>query len=254
MQPDDPWSRVDYRRLIAWPERIAREWPFLERALAVAGRGLVLDLGCGTGEHSRHLAAQGFDVIGIDGSPSMLEKAAEAPLPPNLEFVEGDIVEVGTLVQREAAGAICLGNTLPHLDDASMRRLAAGLAATLKPGAPFVFQALNYERIRTRRLRHLPLNFRAEDDGGEVIFLRLMEAQDDGMVIFTPTTLRYDPRRDPPVEVTSTRTVRLHAWTWPDLRAIFGEAGFSTAAAFGGYDGSPFNASESNDVIGVLRR
>ena len=94
MQPDDPWSRVDYRRLIAWPERIAREWPFLERTLADAGRGLVLDLGSGTGEHSRHLAAHGFDVVGIDGSPSMLAKAAEAPLPPNLRFVAGDIVDV----------------------------------------------------------------------------------------------------------------------------------------------------------------
>ena len=27
-KPDDPYSRVDYRRLIAWPERIRREAPF----------------------------------------------------------------------------------------------------------------------------------------------------------------------------------------------------------------------------------
>lgn len=254
MQPDDPWSRVDYRRLVAWPERITREWPFLERALAGATGAPVVDLGCGTGEHSRHLAAQGFDVIGIDASRSMLDKAREAPLPPNLQFIEGDIVEVGALVQREAAGAICLGNTLPHLDEASMRRLAGALAQTLRPGAPFVFQVLNYDRIRAKKLRHLPLNFRASDEGGEVIFLRLMEPQDDGTVIFTPTTLRYDPRRDPPVEVTSTRSVRLHGWTWPELRSIFGEAGFSTAAVLGGYDAAPFNASESSDIIGVMRR
>lgn len=254
MQPEDPWSRVDYRRLIAWPERIVREWPFLERALGVPGPGLIVDLGCGTGEHSRHLAEHGFEVIGIDQSPSMLAKAAEAPLPPNLHFIAGDIVQIGALVQREASGAICLGNTLPHLDEASMRTLAAGLARTLKPGAPFVFQVLNYERIRAKKLRHLPLNFRATEDEGEIIFLRLMETHDDGSVTFTPTTLRYDPRRDPPVEVTSTRSVRLHGWTWPELRAIFGEAGFSTAAVFGGYDGSPFNAAESTDVIGVLRR
>lgn len=254
MQPDDPWSRVDYRRLIAWPERIEREWPFLERVLAGSGPGPIVDLGCGTGEHSRHLATHGFEVIGIDASPSMLARAAEAPLPPGLHLIEGDIVEVGALVQREASGAICLGNTLPHLDDLSMRRLAAGLAATLKPGAPFVFQVLNYDRIRAKKMRHLPLNFRKQDDGGEIVFLRLMETGEDGTVIFTPTTLRYDPRRDPPVEVTSTRSVRLHGWTWPALRAIFGEAGFSTAEAFGGYDDSPFNPLESTDVIAVLRR
>jgi SAM-dependent methyltransferase len=254
MQPDDPWSRVDYRRLIAWPERIARESPFLDWAFSGASGGPILDLGCGTGEHSRHLAAQGFDVIGVDSSRSMLAKASEAPLPPNLRFVEGDIVDVGALVPPGAAGAIGLGNTLPHLDESAMRKLAEGLARTLKPGAPFVFQALNYERIRAKKLRHLPLNFRPADGEGEIVFLRLMETHADGWVTFTPTTLRYDPDREPPVEITSTRSIRLYGWTWPELRAIFGGAGFSTARVFGGYDRSPFDAAESNDVIGVLRR
>ncbi len=135
-----------------------------------------------------------------------------------------------------------------------MRRLAEGLAGRLKPGAPFVFQVLNYERIRTKKVRHLPLNFRPTEDEGEIVFLRLLETHEDGWVTFTPTTLRYDPRRDPPVEVTSTRSVRLYGWTWPELRAIFGEAGFSTASVFGGFDNAPFNAAESQDVIGLLRR
>jgi SAM-dependent methyltransferase len=254
MQPDDHWSRVDYRRLIAWPERIRREWPFLERVLAGASGRLVVDLGCGTGEHSRELAAHGFEVIGIDASPAMLEKANDTPLPPNLRFVQGDIVEVNRIVPAPAAGAISLGNTLPHLDDSGMRRLAAALAEALAPGAPFVFQILNYERIRLQKLRHLPLNFRKDDDGSETVFLRLMETGDDGSVIFTPTTLRYDPRRDPPVEVTSTRSVPLKGWTWPELRAVFGEAGFSIARVYGGYDGSTFDPAVSADVIGVITR
>ena len=30
----DPYSRVEYRRLIAWPKRIQREWSLLERVLS----------------------------------------------------------------------------------------------------------------------------------------------------------------------------------------------------------------------------
>ena len=75
MQPDDPYSRVDYRRLIAWPERIEREWPFLQKTFGGGGR--LLDLGCGTGEHSRFLASKGFDVTGVDSSPAMIEKRPE---------------------------------------------------------------------------------------------------------------------------------------------------------------------------------
>ena len=39
---------------------------------------LVLDLACGTGKMSLALAARGYDVIGVDASPEMLAKAADA--------------------------------------------------------------------------------------------------------------------------------------------------------------------------------
>ena len=39
--------------------------------------GLVLDLGCGTGKLTRLLAGEGYDMIGVDNSPEMLEIAAE---------------------------------------------------------------------------------------------------------------------------------------------------------------------------------
>lgn len=39
--------------------------------------GLVLDLGCGTGKMTRLLAAEGYDMIGIDNSEDMLEIARE---------------------------------------------------------------------------------------------------------------------------------------------------------------------------------
>ncbi len=254
MKPDDPWARVDYRRLIAWPERLEREWPFLERVLKSAPGRRVIDLGAGTGEHSRRIAEAGYEVAGIDSSDAMLEKAAEPPLPGNLRFVRGDIADLQRLVQSPADAAICLGNTLPHLEDDAMAKLAGGLASVLSAGAPFVAQVLNYERIRVRKIRHLPLNFRPGDEGFETIFLRLMSPVSDGHVIFSPTTLRYAPAGAPSVEVMSTRSVRLRAWTWPELRAVFERAGFDCTDVFGGFDGSPYRPDESSDVLAVMRR
>ena len=78
------------------------------------------------------------------------------------------------------------------------------------------------------------------------------EIRSDGTVVFTPTTLRYRPDHDPPVEVETTRSVHLKSWTWPDLRDVFLAAGFTRAEALGSFDGTPFDAGESSDVIGVL--
>src|SRR5215468_1422620 len=46
-----------------------------ELANVVASPGPVADLGCGTGAHALALARRGFDVVGVDGTPGMVEVA-----------------------------------------------------------------------------------------------------------------------------------------------------------------------------------
>lgn len=252
-QREDLYSRVDYRRLVAWPERIEREWPFLRTVLGEKGR--LLDLGCGTGEHSRFLASKGFDVVGIDASPSMLEKATDTPRPDNLRFLEGDIAEVERLAEGEFDAAICLGNTLPHLDARAMERLLGGLRLRLRAGAPFLLQILNYEKILEQRQRFLPLNFRqGEEPGEEIVFLRLMTPHPDGTLVFTPTTLRYRPHADPPLEVVAARNVPLRAWRRAELEALLDAAGFGERTLYGTVGEVPYSATASSDLVIVAVR
>ena len=125
-------------------------------------------------------------------------------------------------VSRAFGGAICLGNTLPHVTERdAVARLAAGLRRLLRPEAALVIQILNYERIFASNERHLPINFRAQDDGDELVFLRLMQAEADGYVVFCPTTLRFRPDSQTPVEVVSSRRVRLRGWRRGELVEIF---------------------------------
>lgn len=255
MPNDDQYSRVDYRRMIAWPERLQREGPFFDAIFSDAHPRRLVDLGCGTGEHTRLLASAGFEVVGVDSSESMLEKAREAPPVEGASFLAGDIRDLPRVVDGPFGGALCIGNVLPHMTTAGeIESFFGGIAAVLASGAPLVLQILNYDRIIDKGERHLPLNFR-EGENGEVVFLRLMSPKADGTVLFFPTTLELRPDdEDEPVRVAHARRVVLRGWRGAEVDSACRTAGFREVTLLGSYGREAFDAASSKDLVVVARR
>jgi len=260
--PGDPYARVDYRRMIAWQQRIAREGPLLLELLDTAPDRSLLDLGCGTGEHVAFFAEQGARAVGLDSSASMIDAAREHELAGHGRFVLGDALRADHVLGDEApfGMALCLGNVLPHLtDDEQLDQWITALHQVLLPGGLALVQLLNYWRLLEGGQRHLPLNFRPvpEDQPGsdrnEIVFLRLMRDEGDGRVLFFPTTLQLDPDADEPVRVVSTRRVPLRAWLEADLHERLEAAGF-TVEFYGDMTRGPFEPSASQDLVFVARR
>lgn len=255
--PDDPYAHVNYRRVIAWPARIQREAPLLTEVFGSVpaerrGRG-VLDLGCGTGEHSRFLFASGFAVTGVDSSPAQLATAREGEGGP--DFVLGELPAIGGLVPEGFGGALCLGNTLPHLEtEEALRGFLAGLASRLLPGAPFLLQLLNYDRILSRGERTLPTNVRPGDaPGEEIVLVRLMTPGEEGRVVFTPATFVYRPHGTPPLELVACRNVLLRGWRRAELEGQLDAAGLSVESRMGGMRREPWDEA-SPDLVLLCRR
>lgn len=253
---DDPYSRFEYRRLIAWPARIEREWPLLEKILSSGPSKRVIDFGSGTGEHARFLASKGFEVVGLDASVSMIEKSREAETDDAVRFVEGDMRDAASFVQGSFGGAICLGNVLPHLNQpGDLERFAASAATVLEPGAPLLVQILNYDRIAAKNERHLPVNFRPDPEtGGTIVFFRLINLLDDGRVEFFPSSLLLRPDEDPPLQLVASRKVELRGWRAAELDAIFLGAGFERVEHLGGFDEDDFEPEESRDLLLIAWR
>ncbi len=249
MSPTNHYAHIDYRKVIAWPKRLAREWAFLERPFGALPSRRLLDLGCGTGEHARFFASHGFEVVGVDVSDTMLERAREDGVPAGVEFLKGDLVHVEKVVSGKFGGAICLGNTLTHITDrAALTELFTDVRAVLLPGAAFVIQVLNYERLLHTAQRSLPLTF-IEDEEGEAIFLRVMTCRPDGSVIFTPSMLRYRPDSEPALEVITTHNVPLHGWTRTEMESALTAGGFGTLDVHGTMADVPYDAHESSDLV-----
>jgi SAM-dependent methyltransferase len=91
----------------------AADLAFCERHFPRSGR--LLDLGCGTGRLGRHFAAKGFDCLGVDLSPLMLEAASRSTPPPlagRLHWLLANIAEPLPLADHSFDYIACLYSTL----------------------------------------------------------------------------------------------------------------------------------------------
>jgi SAM-dependent methyltransferase len=117
-----PW---DIGRPQAEVVRLAEEGGFV---------GDVLDVGCGTGENALHLAALGLRVVGIDASPSAVERARAKAAARGLAlpFLVADALDLAKLRRRFETA---LDSGLFHAFAPEQRRAYAhSLCEVLSPG------------------------------------------------------------------------------------------------------------------------
>lgn len=255
MEPSpDAYGRLAYRGLIAWPERLQREAPLLRRVLGQGPSRTVLDLGCGSGEHSRFLQALGFEATGLDLSAAQVEAARAAD--PGGRYLQGSLTDLPQVVSDPHGAALCLGNTLPHLcEEEELRACFSGLARCLRPGAPFLLQLLNYDRILDRGERSFPLVLRpGEAEGESTVFLRLMTHHGNGRLTFTPANLRYRPGTATPLELIAAQDVSLRGWRRAELEPLLREAGFQVVEVLGSMTDEAWSPMSSDLVLVGIRQ
>ena len=94
--------------------------------------GKALDAACGTGRHAGHLAELGWQVVGIDGTPAMLD-VARARFP-DVEFRDGRLealpLEDESIDLAVSALAVC------HVED--LGPVFAELARVVRPGGTVI--------------------------------------------------------------------------------------------------------------------
>jgi len=102
----------------------------------------VLDLACGHGLITRHLARQGADVVGIDISDPLIAAARhrEAKEPLGVTYVRDDVSSPDLLSTDTFDAATC-NFGLSDIDD--LANAFANVARLLKPGGRFVFSILH---------------------------------------------------------------------------------------------------------------
>ena len=209
----------------------------------------VLDLGCGTGRHSVELARRGYEVVGVDLSEGMLERArrrAAAEGVSGTTFVLGDVQNV-QLGRRFDAVLSMFAVVGYQISDAAVRSTLVNVRQHLEPGGVFIFDVWYGPAVvavgPSARVKVVPV------EDGEVERKAVGTLEPGSHVC----SVKYDlTRRQPGHEDAAIfETHRMRYFFEEELGAFLTEAGFTlkTLTAFPDVENPP--STESWNVLAV---
>ena len=106
-------------------------------------KSVILDVGCGTGHHVDKLSQYDLNVVGIDISPSMINKAKQNF--PNYNFIVGDIQDISKFHNNQFTHILCLYFTIYYFED--KQKFFNNCMEWLMPGGTLIIHVVNREKF-----------------------------------------------------------------------------------------------------------
>jgi SAM-dependent methyltransferase len=241
-----PWFETffdaEYLRLYApvlTEERTRQEVAFLSSVLGVPPGSSILDLACGQGRILLALAEQGYRMIGVDLSPTLLAKArvdAEAQELP-VELVQADMRRFTLPAPVDAA--ICIFSAIGYFEtDADDQVTFERVAAALRPGGSFLLDTANPLAV----FRHYAAKDWVETpDGLRVLMQRSYDARSGRN--------REDWRVIHPDGTEEHRWFQVRLYTLPELAALLERAGYTIERVFGGTQREEYSLNSRRLIV-----
>lgn len=192
-----------------------REAQFIQDCLGVGPGGRILDLSCGFGRHTIELAKRGYDMVGLDLSLPLLQKALNEAQRRNLsiKFIHGDLRELNFTAVFDAI--YNYHTSFGYFDDKTNFDVLCGVHRALKNGGRFLMEMVNRDLI----VQMMPR--RKWWEGSDCIFLEEIDFNFKTSVLHTKRSFIYDDGRPPWEQNIYIRLFSLH-----ELRNLLQHAGF----------------------------
>jgi len=182
----------DYADMIEFSAKVESEREIFENIVSEYKIKRCLDAGCGVGLHSIILSKLGVDVVGIDISASMIEKAREFAqmFGASAKFEVLDFSTIRDNYREEFDLVLCLGNTLPHfLNEKDLLVALRNFYNVLRGDGVLILQILNYDKIMEMEERIISVR-----ETSDKIFVRFYDFEPT--IIGSPSLRVFEIRRD----------------------------------------------------------
>lgn len=169
------WMSKHYPFFVNWDNRLSREIPDLIKIFKKHNVKGVLDVGCGTGEHTIALLEKGYKAWGFERSKLMIREARKKAekLSENLRkekiFYYGEFEETLKQHKGEFESAILMGGSLAF-NPSGYKDILTKTAKSLPQKSVIVIQLPNFERILKINNRVSYTGFSKFNDNSEHAF------------------------------------------------------------------------------------
>lgn len=244
-----PWEVCADLYDLEYDRRTPRDLPFY---LAAARRSPpLLELACGTGRLAIPIARAGVDVVGLEPSPAMLERArAKAGDLAGLRWVEGRM-EAFDLGQRFGAVAIAFSSFYELLTVADQVSTLENVRRHLRPGGRLVLDMFSPHRGHFAA----PAVELRDAATGHLHRIRETAVRDDRRQLFRiDRSIREFDASGAPVGAERHLPIAGRFVRPDEMRALLDRCGFEVLALHGGFSGEPFDESSGHMVWTAARR
>jgi ubiquinone/menaquinone biosynthesis C-methylase UbiE len=226
----------------AIPEQYTRaEAEFIRSLLRLRPGARILDAPCGEGRIARELAANGYQLTGVDITQDFLEiartKAEQRGLA--IAFEQADIRSLRFV--DEFDGTVCWGNSFGYFDDEGNAAMLQSLARALKPGGRLVLDASSNAESR------LPNVVQREWARiGEILFLEENEFDHAQGRMITQYTFIRDGKED-------VRTGSHRIYTYREICRMLQDAGFAQVKSYASLNKDPFKLGANQLLMEAVK-
>lgn len=203
--------------------------------LPIKQSGRVLDLCCGSGRHSRALAARGYDVVGVDLSDVFLALAREQNTFANLHYSQYDMRQIP--FEQEFDIVFNLFTSFGYFTtDEENQLVIANMARALKQGGEVVIDYLNPAFLKANLVPHSTREIegllieedRIIEDGFVKKRIRISDAESEGAREYWEMVRLYEV---------------------DEMVKMLQAAGFTGIQTFGTYSCEPYEGATSKRMI-----
>ena len=205
----------------------------------------ILDVACGNGRHSRIFAKEGYNVLGIDLSPFLINEAKKELKKSSDQLKDRMSFEIRDMrnlrYKKRFDLVINLFSSFGYFeDDKDNLKVIKGISASLKQGGYFFFDYLNPDALR-KNLVPFDISIRNHNVILQVRTIKGNSVYKDIAIVKNSKTSRT------PVVSSFNEMIKLYGLK--DFKVFFARYGLKILKTFGDYSGSRFNSAKSERLI-----